>query len=318
MHGASRPAAVAAGPTLVAPCHNAGATAVAAAAFTGRLAAALAPAHAVAPALVAAEARRQSWPGAEADAVPVVLDCGPSFFSIGGGVPVAAYAAAAPSGPAAHFPTPSGRLLAAHGSSAAVSRLDCGGDVGVLGYLPQQSWPSSVPSHRPHRQPQAFAEQLEGGDIWIDPRPVGSRGAATVGLAGGGAAHPGDHHGVHCGRGLLHGFLQQPSARGLEPQGVAVGSGGVASAGGSHHSSVLLAPHFPAAVHGGGGGGSATAQAAPSATPAPPSEERLAEMQSVEELGFSRQQVAEAFRRCSTAAASVDWILSPEREWNLP
>lgn len=34
------------------------------------------------------------------------------------------------------------------------------------------------------------------------------------------------------------------------------------------------------------------------------------------ELGFSAHQVAEAFKRCSTTEAAVDWILSPEREWN--
>jgi len=34
------------------------------------------------------------------------------------------------------------------------------------------------------------------------------------------------------------------------------------------------------------------------------------------ELGFSAYQVAEAFRRCSTSEGAVDWILSPEREWN--
>lgn len=34
------------------------------------------------------------------------------------------------------------------------------------------------------------------------------------------------------------------------------------------------------------------------------------------ELGFSRYQATEAFKRCSTAGAAVDWILSPEREWN--
>lgn len=34
------------------------------------------------------------------------------------------------------------------------------------------------------------------------------------------------------------------------------------------------------------------------------------------ELGFSAHQVAEAFKRCSTTEAVIDWILSSEREWN--
>jgi hypothetical protein len=35
-----------------------------------------------------------------------------------------------------------------------------------------------------------------------------------------------------------------------------------------------------------------------------------------DEMGFSRYQVTEAFKRCSTAEAAIDWILSPEREWD--
>eukprot|EP00971_Amphidinium_carterae_P019418 382204-Amphidinium_carterae.2 len=34
------------------------------------------------------------------------------------------------------------------------------------------------------------------------------------------------------------------------------------------------------------------------------------------EMGFSKFQVEEAFKRCSTVEGAVEWILSPEREWN--
>lgn len=34
------------------------------------------------------------------------------------------------------------------------------------------------------------------------------------------------------------------------------------------------------------------------------------------EMGFSELQVVEAFKRCSSCEAAIDWILSPEREWN--
>jgi len=40
------------------------------------------------------------------------------------------------------------------------------------------------------------------------------------------------------------------------------------------------------------------------------------QMRSLEEgMGFSRFQTTEAFKRCSTVEAAVDWILSPERSW---
>lgn len=35
------------------------------------------------------------------------------------------------------------------------------------------------------------------------------------------------------------------------------------------------------------------------------------------EMGFSRHQIEEALRRCSTLESIVDWIVSEEREWNL-
>lgn len=45
--------------------------------------------------------------------------------------------------------------------------------------------------------------------------------------------------------------------------------------------------------------------------------EREALLQQLQdEMGFSRYQVTEAFKRCSTAEAAIDWILSPEREWD--
>eukprot|EP00928_Gymnodinium_smaydae_P024745 TRINITY_DN1993_c0_g2_i1.p1 TRINITY_DN1993_c0_g2~~TRINITY_DN1993_c0_g2_i1.p1 ORF type:complete len:463 (+),score=109.58 TRINITY_DN1993_c0_g2_i1:2-1390(+) len=48
-----------------------------------------------------------------------------------------------------------------------------------------------------------------------------------------------------------------------------------------------------------------------------PSGEKESDIQRlVDEMGFSRYQVVEAFKRCSTAEAAVDWIFSPEREWN--
>lgn len=47
------------------------------------------------------------------------------------------------------------------------------------------------------------------------------------------------------------------------------------------------------------------------------SPEREAEVRQVQDLGFSLHQATEAFKRCSTVESAVDWILSPEREWNL-
>jgi len=47
------------------------------------------------------------------------------------------------------------------------------------------------------------------------------------------------------------------------------------------------------------------------------SEEQKAAMKQLsDELGFSNEQIQEAFKRCSTAEGAIDWILSPEREWN--
>lgn len=47
------------------------------------------------------------------------------------------------------------------------------------------------------------------------------------------------------------------------------------------------------------------------------SEEQKAAMKQLsDELGFSTEQIQEAFKRCSTAEGAIDWILSPEREWN--
>mmetsp|Transcript_18417 Transcript_18417/g.36119 ORF Transcript_18417/g.36119 Transcript_18417/m.36119 type:complete len:582 (+) Transcript_18417:75-1820(+) len=47
------------------------------------------------------------------------------------------------------------------------------------------------------------------------------------------------------------------------------------------------------------------------------SEEQKAAMKHLsDELGFSTEQIKEAFKRCSTAEGAIDWILSPEREWN--
>jgi len=40
-------------------------------------------------------------------------------------------------------------------------------------------------------------------------------------------------------------------------------------------------------------------------------------MQRVMEMGFSEYQAGEAVKRCSTEAACVEWILDPEREWNM-
>lgn len=45
--------------------------------------------------------------------------------------------------------------------------------------------------------------------------------------------------------------------------------------------------------------------------------EREAAMRRLQDdMGFSYRQVQEAFKRCSTVEAMVDWILSPERDWN--
>mmetsp|Transcript_43727 Transcript_43727/g.103268 ORF Transcript_43727/g.103268 Transcript_43727/m.103268 type:complete len:538 (+) Transcript_43727:120-1733(+) len=35
-----------------------------------------------------------------------------------------------------------------------------------------------------------------------------------------------------------------------------------------------------------------------------------------QEMGFTKHQVDEAFKRCSTAEGAIDWILSPERDWS--
>eukprot|EP00929_Paragymnodinium_shiwhaense_P115032 TRINITY_DN83627_c0_g1_i1.p1 TRINITY_DN83627_c0_g1~~TRINITY_DN83627_c0_g1_i1.p1 ORF type:complete len:746 (-),score=158.28 TRINITY_DN83627_c0_g1_i1:95-2332(-) len=35
-----------------------------------------------------------------------------------------------------------------------------------------------------------------------------------------------------------------------------------------------------------------------------------------EDMGFSAYQALEAFKRCSTLAAAVEWIIEPDREWN--
>jgi len=41
------------------------------------------------------------------------------------------------------------------------------------------------------------------------------------------------------------------------------------------------------------------------------------QIRSLEEgMGFSRLQTSEALKRCSTVEAAVDWILSPDRNWN--
>jgi hypothetical protein len=60
-------------------------------------------------------------------------------------------------------------------------------------------------------------------------------------------------------------------------------------------------------------GASASDGVAAATSKEPEQEEMYQRLQ--DEMGFSRYQVTEAFKRCSTAEAAIDWILSPEREW---
>jgi len=58
---------------------------------------------------------------------------------------------------------------------------------------------------------------------------------------------------------------------------------------------------------------SAASGSVPKTTSNPDQEALMVQLQ--HDMGFSRTQVVEAFKRCSTAEAAIEWILSPERDW---
>jgi hypothetical protein len=80
-------------------------------------------------------------------------------------------------------------------------------------------------------------------------------------------------------------------------------------------------PHWPQQPLGAGDvGGQQTEMPTPPRMPGTNAEEPEVQesmlQQLQDEMGFSRYQVTEAFKRCSTAEAAIDWILDPAREWD--
>lgn len=270
---------------------------------------------------------------------PAVLDCGPGGGVVAGGAGGAGAACSAVAGQPVSFPAPLRPAIAGLAPDFA------GADAAAYMGLPQQSWPSqgapqgfSAQQLPPQQQPRQQARPLDEEEIWIEPRPaahrIGSVGVAGQGISGGaaprgGAAQSGYSSGFAgggggawvnpwlgpcpaapptAGRGVDGSVLQSPHALG--------GALGVAAvpdaAAGAWQPSSQVAPVPGAASPDAGLGGE---------WPPPPSSsqvisaEREADMKRLqEELGFSRMQVLEAFKRCSTAEAAVDWILS--HEWN--
>jgi len=115
-------------------------------------------------------------------------------------------------------------------------------------------------------------------DIWIDPRPC-----------------PGslDHTGVW----LETPNIPSPSAGNFPPTGYLSKP---------TKSSAVVLPSMPPS----------SPEGARTAKREVSEEQKAAMKQLSDELGFSDEQIQEAFKRCSTAEGAIDWILSPEREWN--